>query len=166
MATDANGYWFTRDDLPTLQIANYYPERTARESGVLRDFLNAHGDEFERFGFSVRVGASANPDSAHLIGVQKSTLWSNRKRIDLVCQAGTSTTLVEAKMRLEPSAIGQLLTYRLLWMEDNPDAGDPALILIGRYTDGDTVRSAQAHGINVYIYDRPDAAPGAATVGV
>lgn len=166
VATDQNGYWFTRDDLPRLQIQAFYPERTARESGVIRDFLTAHGGDYDRFGFSVRVGSTANPDPSHLIGVQRSTLWSNRKRIDLICYAGTAPTLVEAKMRIEPAAIGQLLTYRLLWLEDNPDEHDPRLVLIGRYTDQDTIRSAQAHGIDVLIYDRPDAAPGAQPSGV
>jgi len=149
-----NGYWFTRADLPTLKIAAFYPERTTRESLVLRDFLIAHGDDYDRFGFSIRIGQSANPDPSHLIGVQKSTIWSNRKRIDLVCLAGSAVTLVEAKVRVEPSALGQILTYRQLWMQDNPDAQEPRLVVIGRYSDTDTIDALGAHGVDVFIYDQ------------
>lgn len=151
---DKNGYWFTRADLPQLQIQTFYPERTGNESAVLRDFLTAHGDEYDRFGFSIRIGQSANPDPSHLIGVQRSTIWSNRKRIDLVCLSGANVTLVEAKMRIEPGALGQILTYRKLWLEDHPESADPRLIVIGRYSDQDTIRSLTAHNVTVYIYDR------------
>lgn len=153
-----NGYDFTRADLPTLQVQKYYPERTARESAVIRDWLNARGEEYDRLSFSVRVGQGIKPDPTHLIGVQGSTIWSTRKRIDVVAWQGTAPTLIEAKERIEPSALGQLLTYRKLWLEDNPNAPEPRLVVIGRYTDLDTITSLHAHGIDVFIYERP--APG------
>lgn len=147
-----NGYWFTAADLPTLQVQAYYPERTSRESGVIRDYLLAHGTEFDRFGFSVRVGQALKPDPTHLIGVQKSTIYSSRKRIDLVGIKGTTHTLIEAKQRIEPSALGQILTYRKLYLADNSGVRDTPLIVIGRYTDTDTQSSLNAHGVHVYIY--------------
>lgn len=147
-----NGYWFTAVDLPKLQVEIYYPERTARESGVIRDYLLAHGGEFDRFGFSVRVGQALQPDPTHLIGVQKSTIYSSRKRIDLVGVKGDAVTLVEAKQRIEPGALGQMLTYRKLFLEDNPDVHDARMVLIGRYSDTDTVNAATAHGVDVLIY--------------
>ena len=153
-----NGYWFTALDLPALQVQSYYPERTTNESHVIRDYLNAHGAEFDQIGFSVRVGQSLQPDPTHLIGVQKSTIYSSRKRIDVVGVKGDYVTLVEAKARVEPSALGQILTYRLLWLQDNPGARDPKLVIIGRYTDQDTQKSLNAHGVDVYIYEAAAAA--------
>jgi hypothetical protein len=147
-----NGYWFTLADLPKLVVQNYYPERTVGESAVIRAYLENHGGEYERFGFSVRVGQSLTPDPSHLIGVQKSMIYSSRKRVDLVGVLGNVHTLIEAKRRIEPGAIGQIQTYRLLYLEDNPDVEVGRLLLIGRYTDGDTQRSANAHGVDVLIY--------------
>lgn len=151
-----NGYWFTDSDLPNLVIANYYPERTDQESGVIRDYLHAHGTEFDVFGFSVRVGQALAPDPTHLIGVQRSTIYSTRKRIDFVGIKGELHTLVEAKQRVQPSAIGQILTYRKLYLEEHPEVHDVRMIIIGRYSDADTVNSATAHGIDVLIYTPPD----------
>lgn len=152
-----NGYWFTSADLPALQVQTFYPERTVRESGVIRDYLAAHGAEFDRIGFSVRVGQALTPDPTHLIGVQKSTIYSSRKRIDVVGVAGTRHTLIEAKQRIEPSALGQILTYEKLYREDNPDVADTRKVVIGRYTDTDTQKALNAHGVDVYIYTEPSA---------
>jgi hypothetical protein len=149
----ANGYWFEAADLPQLVVAKYYPERTSNESTVIRDYLNAHGAEFEHIGFSVRVGQSLTPDPTHMIGIQKSTIYSSRKRIDIVGIVGDRHTLIEAKSRVEPSALGQILTYRKLYLEDTPGVRDVRLVVIGRYSDHDTVSSLQAHGVDVYIYE-------------
>lgn len=146
------GYWFDAADLPRLVIASYYPERTDAESAVIRDYLNAHGTEFAKLGFSIRVGQALKPDPTHLIGVQRSTIYSTRKRIDFVGINGELHTLVEAKQRIQPAAIGQILTYRKLYLEDHPDVHNVRMILIGRYSDDDTVNSATAHGIHVLIY--------------
>jgi hypothetical protein len=150
-----NGYWFDAIDLPRLVVASYYPERTDQESAVIRDYLEAHGTEFDRLGFSVRVGQALAPDPTHLIGVQRSTIYSTRKRIDFVGIKGQLHTLVEAKQRVQPSAIGQILTYRKLYLEEHTDVHDAKLIIIGRYSDSDTVNSATAHGIDVLIYTPP-----------
>lgn len=147
-----NGYWFTAADLPSLVVQTYFPERTAGESAILRDYLQAHGGEFDRFGFSVRVGQALQPDPTHLIGVQKSTIYSSRKRLDLVGVREPLHTLIEAKRRIEPSALGQILTYRRLYVEDNPSVTATELVVIGRYSDTDTIRSLNAHGVHVYIY--------------
>lgn len=152
-----NGYWFTSADLPQLQIRDYYPERTDQESAVIRDYLHAHGTEFDRLGFSVRVGQAVTPDPTHLIGVQRSTIYSTRKRIDFVGIKGALHTLVEAKQRIQPSAIGQILTYRKLYREEHPSAREVRMVLIGRYSDTDTVNSATAHGIDVLVFTPPEA---------
>jgi hypothetical protein len=148
-----NGYWFTAADLPALKVASYYPERTTNESHVIRDFLNARGADLEHIGFSVRVGQALKPDPTHMVGVQKSTIYSSRKRIDVIGVAGDDVTLIEAKARVEPSALGQILTYRKLWMEDTQAARAPRLIIIGRYSDHDTINSLTAHGVDVLIYE-------------
>jgi hypothetical protein len=150
-----NGYWFDAVDLPRLVIASYYPERTDGESAVIRDYLNAHGTEFDRLGFSVRVGQALQPDPTHLIGVQRSTIYSTRKRIDFVGIKGELHTLVEAKQRIQASALGQILMYRKLYLEEHPDVHNVRMVVIGRYSDDDTVNSLTAHGVAVLVYTPP-----------
>lgn len=151
MATD--GYDFTKDDLATLLLRRFYPERTDRESTVIRDWLLEHGAEYDRFSFSVRVGEGQTPDASHLPGVQRATVFSSRKRIDVLAWQGNSPTIIEVKERVTPAAIGQIQTYRLLLMEEFPGIPEPRLVIAGRYSDPDTLRSCAAHGIDVYLYD-------------
>ena len=82
--TVIEGYDFRRDTFPELLLRRFYPEKTDRESGVLRDFLVRHLHEYDKVSFSVRIGEgiAANPD--HLPGVQRSTTFSSRRRIDMV----------------------------------------------------------------------------------
>jgi hypothetical protein len=147
-----NGYDFSKDDLATLLLRRFYPERTDRESTVIRDFLFSHGTEFDRFSFSVRVGQGTTPDPATLPAVQKNTLFSTRKRIDMLAWRGTQPVIIEVKDNITPASLGQILTYRHLWLEENPGAPEPELVVIGRTTDNDTVRALNAAGVTVYVY--------------
>lgn len=146
------GYSFTRDDFPLLLLRTYYPERTDKESAVIRDYLVEHLSEFDAIDFSVRVGQGQTPDPTHLPGVQRNTIESSKKRIDIVARSGDQYFLIEAKMRVSHAVLGQLLTDRQLWLEDHPDALEPRLVAIGRTSDDDTIRVLTAHGITIYLY--------------
>lgn len=161
-----NGYEFRRDALALLLARTFFPERTDRESAVILQFLEAHGEEYDRYAFSVRVGTGIAPDPTHLPGVQRSTAFSSRKRIDMLFWQGPQPFIIELKERVTPAALGQLLTYRELWMRENPDALTPLLACVGRYSDDDTIGTLQSHGVTVYLFDPPDTARGTTTGGV
>lgn len=149
------GYDFSGADLTTLLLRRFYPERTDRESTIIRDWLLAHGAEYDRFSFSVRVGEGQTPNPDDLPGIQRSVAWSTKKRIDVLAWQGQQPTIVEVKERVTPAVLGQLLTYRQLFLEENPDAAEPTLVAIGRYSDPDTLRSLIGQGIAVYLYEPP-----------
>lgn len=150
----AEGYDFSRDDLASLLMRKFFPERTQHESAIILDWLSQHGQEYDRFSFSVRVGAGVTPDPAHLPGVQKSTRWSSRKRIDVLAWRGDQPTIVEVKQRIAPEVLGQLQTYRQLFLEEHPTAMEPRLLAIGRFSDDDTLRVLSDHGVDVFIYEQ------------
>jgi hypothetical protein len=146
-------YVFSRDALAELLIRTYYPEKTGRESGIIRDWITAHGAEYDRFAFSVRVGQGQIPDPTHLPGIQRTTSRSSRKRIDILAWQGPRPTIVEVKERVTTSVLGQLQAYRQLFLEENEGAEEPRLVAIGRYSDEDTLRVLAAQGIDVYLYN-------------
>lgn len=162
----SSGYDYTRGTLLELFTRMQFPERTQRESALIKDFLEAHIEEYDTYQFSVRVGQGMTPDPTHLPGVQTNTTFSSQKRIDVVAWQGNQATIFEVKFRANPAALGQLTTYRHLWQEDNPDAPEPRLAIIARYTDPDTARVLSAHGVTVYLYDAPAGDGGAAVGGV
>lgn len=159
----STGYDFDQAQLVELLIRRFFPERTQRESTIIHDWLAAHGQEFDRFSFSVRVGTGLAADPAHLDGVQRNTVFSSKKRIDILAWQGEQPYIGEVKERINPQSLGQLLTYRHLWLEDHPDAREPRLFAIGRYNDEDAQRVLNAHGVDVFIY--PPAGDGGPAAG-
>jgi hypothetical protein len=158
------GYDFNQPDFATLLIRRSYPERTDGESLVIRAFLLAHLHEFDRITFGKRVGRGAAIDPDTLPAIQRATLHNTKLRIDILAWRATQPIIIEAKQRVTPATLGQILTYRHHFREELPDALDPELVVIGRESDPDTIAALTAHQITVYLYPeavaRSDASGG------
>lgn len=157
---NVDGYQFDRDALALLLTRTYFPERDKYESELIRDWLTARGAAYTRYAFSVRVGQGQAPNPEHLEGVQRNTRFSTMKRIDVLAWQGEQPTIFEVKLRVGPGTLGQLQTYRLLFLEKYPDALPPFLAAIGRSSDPDTARVLQAHGVTLYLYPREGESSG------
>lgn len=147
------GYDFTIADFPMLLVRKFYPEKTDRETPIIRDYLLHHIHDFDRVSFSVRVGEGAPLVEGLPEGVARSAARSSRKRIDILGWTGHRPTIVEVKERLTAACIGQLVMYRRLVLQEQPDADEPQLVAIGRYSDDETLSAFSEQGINVYLYD-------------
>jgi hypothetical protein len=159
---ELDGYNFPADRLAELLLRRFYPERTDAESAIMRDFLLAHGGEYDGFAFSVRVGKGQPVDPAHLPGVQRATTYNTRKRIDMCLWQRGRLTIAEVKKQIGPGVLGQLRTYRQLFLEEHPEVEDVQLAAIGRFSDPDTLRVLSAEGVDVYLYEPVDGGGGAA----
>jgi hypothetical protein len=157
----SNGYDYSRDQLLDVFVRMRFPERSDRESSLYRDFLQQHIHEYENYSFQVRVGQGAAPNPDHLPGVQRQAVRNSQMKIDMLAWQGEQPFIFEMKERAIHAALGQLQTYRHLWMEENPDALEPRLAVVARTIDPDMPRVFDAAGIDVYLYD---AAPGADAV--
>jgi hypothetical protein len=157
------GYTYTSDDFPTLLLRRFFPERTDGESAVIKAYLLAHAKEFDRITFSKRVGRGADIDPTTSPATQRATAFSTKKRIDILAWRGNQPVIVEVKQSVTPAALGQILTYRHHFLEENPDAADPELVVVGRTSDTDTIQALTAHSVTVYLY--PEAVAGGAPTG-
>lgn len=157
------GYDFAAGDFAQLLLAKFYPERTDRESAILRDYLRDYLHTFDRVSFTVRVGEGHTPDPSLPPRIQKQQKFVTQKRIDMLAWRGSQPVIVEVKYLVQPSALGQILGYRQLLTEELPDAPEPDLVVIGRATDPETTRILNSHGVTVVIY--PEAQPAGAAAG-
>jgi hypothetical protein len=148
-------YVYDPNDFALLLIRSHFPERTDGESVVIRAFLMEHLREFDRIIFGKRVGQGEPPDPTHLPAIQRQTTLNTQKRIDILAFRGAQPIIIEVKQRVTPAALGQILTYRHHFLEENPDAPDPELWVVGRESDADTLAALGAHDVTVYLY--PDA---------
>jgi hypothetical protein len=147
------GTLYGPDDFAMLLLQKSFSEKTDKQSAVMRDYLQQHINDFDRLAFNVRVGQGAALDTSTPASTQAQTTFVTQKRIDILGYRGQQPIIVEAKTRVDPSTLGQVLTYRQLWLEDNPDAPIPELVVIGRTSDDDTIRVLGSHGITVYLYE-------------
>jgi hypothetical protein len=160
----SSGYDYSRETLLELFLRMQFPERTPRESALIRDFLQAHIHEYENYSFTVRVGQGTAPNPDHLPGVQRQTVLNSQMRIDMLAWQGVQPFIFEVKERAIHAAIGQLITYRHLWMQENPDAREPRLAVIARTIEPDMEPVFAANGIDVYLYP-PAAGDGRTSAG-
>lgn len=157
-------YVFDRNDFGLLLIRKAYPERTDGESAVIRAFLLEHLKDFDSIVFGKRLGQGEPPDPAHLPAIQRQTTLNTQLRLDILAIQGAQPILIEVKQRVTPAALGQILTYKHHYVEENPDAPEPDLWIVGRESNADTLAAINGHGVTVYLY--PDAvAPGHAAGG-
>jgi hypothetical protein len=147
------GYVFTREQYRDLLSRRYFPERTGRETVLMREWIKAHADEYDYLQFSVRLGSPFPVQPEHLQGIQISAWHSYAKRIDLLAWRGEQPWLYEVKERVTHYALGQLETYRYLFLKERPGVPDPFLGVIGRTSDPDTIEALQAAGVTVYLYE-------------
>jgi hypothetical protein len=162
----SNGYDYDRTTATELLSRLQFPEFAPRESALIGDFLTVHVSEYDRWSMSVRVGEGTPPNPDHLEGIQRAAAFSSRKRIDLIGWQGDQATLFEVKGRIVHHVLGQLITYRTLWLKENPDAREPRLAAIGRVIDPDVAPILADHGITVYLYPAEDGAGGSDERGV
>lgn len=156
-------YVFSNADFALLLIRSHYPERTDKESHVIRAFLLAHIREFDRIEFAKRVGRGADIDPTTLPAIQRATLHSSRLKIDILAWRATQPIIIEVKVSVTPAALGQILTYQHHFREEYPDAGEPELVVVGAESSPDAVAALNAHGVAVYLY--PEALTGSDASG-
>jgi hypothetical protein len=156
-------YEYAPTDFDLLLIRSHFPERTDGESLVIRAYLLEHIREFDHLTFGKRVGQGEPPDPTHLPAIQRQTTLNTQKRIDIFARRGTQPVIIEVKQRVTPAALGQILTYRHHFLEEEPNAPEPELVVVGRESDADTIAALNAHNVTVYLY--PDAIAGGNATG-
>lgn len=76
------------------------------------------------------------------------------KKVDLVVQNDEETWLLEVKIRLNPSAVGQAMTYRDLYPQTFPnDKRRLRTGIICAVDDPMVRRVAEAQGVSIFLID-------------
>ena len=128
------------------------PQMTVNESAIAHQWLMEHADEYDDVDFNVRVGNSLELGPEYDEATQRQAALLSQKRIDIVGFNGNAVTIVEVKLRISLSALGQLLGYALLWQAENPGTSEITLEAIGHDALIDAVEVLQAHGVQVELF--------------
>jgi hypothetical protein len=126
----------------TLADRQQLPGLLPEETLIFKAWWALHANEYENPDFNVRVGKGFDPGVAFDVAARESAIASTKKRMDALVWKGNQPYIIEVKVRLQPTVIGQVLCYKLLWMQDNPGSIEPKLLILYCRTDVDTLYCA------------------------
>jgi hypothetical protein len=107
-----------------------YPHLMPLEIPIWEGFLSLHSSEYDRFEYDVRVGESITPPPDVDANIADMAVSLAKKRIDAVGWQGDNPTIIEIKSYAGLTAIGQLMTYPLLYTKEFPDHKPPGVLLV------------------------------------
>lgn len=88
------------------------------ERRIWEAFLEGHGSYFESFEYDVHVGEGIPPDPSWDEVYKKQIAATSRYRIDVVGRRGREVWIIEVKPEAGASSVGQLLTYKKLYIQE------------------------------------------------
>ena len=128
-----------------------YPHLMVSDVAIWERYLDKFADLWDAFGYDVRVGEGITPDPSHPDYMRKMAVALTEKRIDVVAHRGSITTLIEVKPSAMLSAIGQLLSYQILYEERYPVKGPVKMILITDRAGPDLANLCRKFGISLVV---------------
>lgn len=128
-----------------------YPHMIRQEIVIWKRFLKSYGDRFTRFKYDVHVGKGIREVPGFDKKLQDMAVRLTQKRIDVVAALGGETYIIEIKDRAGMSAIGQLLTYRLLYEKRFGLGRISGLIIVAEGIDPDIQEVLKIFNIKIFI---------------
>jgi len=128
------------------------PALTPVESAVALAWLNEHYQAYDSIEFNVRLGQGVILPEGSPDYLKKFVRASHAKRADMILTANGDATIVEVKIRIGASALGQLLTYRQLYAGEHPEVKAIHLIAAGATIEPDVEAILNSHGIGVETF--------------
>ncbi|MBA7552356.1 hypothetical protein ES705_44917 [subsurface metagenome] len=95
-----------------------YPHLVGSDIPIWDSWIRTHGHYFRGFDYDVHVGQGLEPDKDHSFELQQMWVSLTQKRIDVVGYRPGEVWLIEVKDRPTTAAIGQALSYKILYERD------------------------------------------------
>lgn len=127
------------------------PHMLAPDIPVWYRFLEIYGPRFRALYYDCLLGGPfVSPENAKdpMLRMWRAT---NAKRADAIAETVNTVWIVEVSLDPKQQALGQLLNYEALWLED-PKIDKPVeLALVCERFDPDLTVSWAKHGVRVYV---------------
>lgn len=107
-----------------------YPHLMVGDVEIWERYLDAHAKEWDSFEYDVRVGEGVQVGSEQPEYFKTMALALTEKRIDVVGHRGRQVWLIEVKPSAMLGAVGQLISYQILYEERYPGAGPTSLMIV------------------------------------
>ncbi len=138
-------------DIDVLLMQIQFPGMPALESNIARGWIRLYARDYDSLDFNVRLGQGRplveglSPE----IALQQTML--SQRRADIIAHVSAFVDIVEVKDRATLSAIGQLVGYRKLWSDTNPQIVVRRLIVVARDVPPDVENVFRHEGIEFRV---------------
>jgi len=143
MATAAQRFESDRTKFPGMQID---------EILVWKAWLAANQGSYDRFDYNTRLGPGPDLPATLVEPYRSGSIALGQSRLDAVGWQGGIPTIFEVERIGQPRSVGQLLTYRHLWENDNLSAASPQLALVCSSYRSAILPALEANGIDLYTF--------------
>lgn len=128
-----------------------YPHLMPQDIDTWERFLEAYGSRFERFEYDVRVGKGRPAPDDQSDAIKKMAIDLSQKRIDVVAFTADAIMCIEITSNAGLKAIGQLITYPILYAETFKPTLPVLPLLICTDLDPDAQPALKAYKVPFYI---------------
>lgn len=118
---------------------------------VWYEFLNHHAPDVVKLYYDVYVGGHDFTPEQLKDPFQRMWYRNTAKRIDAVIETENEVWLIEVATYLAIRAIGQAMSYQVLWSQDPKIDKIERPVLVGKYMDADLLGVAGKLGIRVFL---------------
>ncbi len=124
-----------------------YPHLMPREIPIWEAWLQENKDKYDKFEYDVRVGESIVPPPGLDANIAEMAVSLAKKRIDVVAFKDGNPLIIEIKDYAGLTAIGQLVSYPLLYIDEFPESPKPGIMLLAQRLLPDVARILEFFGI-------------------
>jgi hypothetical protein len=147
----------TAEQIQRLSAERPFPGLNVYEDQLARKFLEMWYPLFDEVRFQAHVGGGIDPGPPHDDAMRRMFRFNSQKRLDMVLTGPFGVFLVEIKHRLEMAALGQLLGYRYLWLQEHRDPQQHVeMVALGFEAGEDVAAALAAHNVRVILFERAD----------
>lgn len=131
-----------------------FPRMSSEDTEIWKRFLAQYGENFSSFDYDFKVGDGVLPDLPIPEKFLKDFQELTKKRIDAIGYNPSGVTIIEVKPRAGTSGLGQLLTYKNLFVKSYPSTNVVALLLVCEIATDEEIKLYQQYGITIIILPR------------
>lgn len=126
-----------------------YPHMKPEDVAVWNKYIASHPNQFERCDYDVLCGDGAPVRAEDPEEIQRMHTIISSRKIDVVAYRDEVHYVIEVKPIATMSALGQILTYKSLYTQDNPEARIIVPMVVCGEIQPDIVHLFIEHGIVV-----------------
>lgn len=128
-----------------------YPHLLPEDIILWERFLTLHGQEFSHFDYDIRVGNGRPAGDIYPENIRQMALDLSMRRIDAIGHTPTELYIIEVTTSAGLKAIGQLITYPLLYQQTFGPTKPLHPLLVTESLQPDVLPALEAHAIDYLI---------------